>query len=179
MVEDSLWIITSIVIIIVLLIVFPLMHSLEKQDDLIQIELMNQVDIFLSDIKARGKLTRADYEQFGTKLAGLGNHFEVNIEHHRRLYTPVYGDPLEPASFTGDIDAVYDLVPNKDIVNQLYSPTNVDATYYFQRGDFVTVSVSSTLKSKHDKIRDLILLLQTETPSFYLRLSGMVAHEAY
>ncbi len=177
MIEDSLWIITSIVIIIILLIVFPVMHALEKQDEMIQIELMNQVDQFLHDIKSNGQLTRASYEQFNARLARLGNHFSVKIEHHQRLYTPIYDDPLDETTFSGDIATVYDLVSNEMIIEQLYDAGNAEKTYYFKRGDFVTISVNSTLRSKYDKMRDLFLLLQSETPTFYVRLSGMVAHE--
>ncbi len=177
MIEDSLWIITSVFLVIILLIVFPLMHTLEKQDDMIQIQLMNDVDQFLNNIKQTGKLTRADYEQFNAKLASLGNYFVVKIEHQQRIYTPVYDDPLDVSTFSGNIDAVYDLVSNGSIVDQLYDVTNREGAYYFKRGDYVTVSVNSTLKSKYDRLRDLILLLQSETPTFYVRLSGMIAHE--
>ncbi len=179
MIEDSLWFITSIVIVIVLLIIFPVMHTMEKQDDLIEMQLMNEVNLFLHDIKSKGYMTRGDYEQLNAKLGQMGNYFEVKIEHQKRLFTPIYSDPLDIDTFSGKISTVYDLITNQEIIEKLYSKSNSAAAYYFNRGDFITVSVRSTLKSKYDRMRDVILLTSSETPSFFVRLSGMVAHEAY
>ncbi len=179
MIEDSLWLITSIIVVIVLLIIFPVMHTMEKQDDLVQIQLMNEVNLFLHDVKSKGHITRADYEQFNAKLAQLGNHFEVIIDHQKRVFAPVYDDPLDATSFSGKISTVYDLVTNQEIVETLYSTSNLTGAYYFQRGDFITIRVSSTLKSRYQKMREMALQTSSNTPSFFVRLSGMVAHEAY
>ncbi len=179
MIEDSLWLITSIIVVIILLIVFPVMHTMEKQDDLVQIQLMNEVNLFLHDVKTKGHITRADYEQLNAKLAQLGNHFEVTIDHQKRVFTPVYDDPLNTASFSGKISTVYDLITNQEIVEALYSTGNSTGSYYFNRGDFITICVSSTLKSRYQKMREIILQTSSDTPSFFVRLSGMVAHEAY
>ncbi len=179
MIEDSLWLITSIIVVIVLLIIFPVMHTMEKQDDLVQIQLMNEVNLFLHDVKTKGHITRSDYEQLNAKLAQLGNYFEVKIEHQKRVFAPVYEDPLDAASFSGKISTVYDLITNQEFVEKLYSASNSTAAYYFNQGDFITVSVRSMLRSKYDRVRDFILLNSTDTPSFFVRLSGMVAHEAY
>ncbi len=179
MIEDSLWLITSIIVVIILLIIFPVMHTMEKQDDLVQMQLMSEVNLFLHDVKTKGQMTRVDYEQLAAKLARLGNHFEVKIEHQKRLFAPVYSDPLNATTFSGKISTVYDLITNQEIVEALYSSTNSSGAYYFGRGDFVTISVKSTLKSKFDRMRDIILLTSSETPTFFVRLSGMVAHEAY
>ncbi len=179
MIEDSLWLITSIIVIIILLIVFPVMHTMEKQDDLVQIQLINEVNLFLHDVKTKGKITRVDYEQLNAKLARLGNYFEVKIEHQKRLFAPIYDDPLNANTFSGKISTVYDLITDQEIVEALYKTGSSTGVYYLNRGDFVTISVNSTLKSKFDRMRDIILLTSSDTPSFFVRLSGMVAHEAY
>ncbi len=179
MIEDGLWLIVSVIIICILLIIFPLLSTMEKQDDFIQIQLVDEVDAFLCDIKAKGHLTQFDYEQLSSKLALLGNSFTINIELKRRQFTPVYDNPLDVSTFNGKITAVYDYVTNGEIIAQLYAASNADKCYYFKKGDFVTVSVESVLQSRADQLRQMLLQVATDSPSFYVRLSGMVAHEAY
>ncbi len=152
---------------------------MQKQDAFIQLQLVDEVDDFLQDIKSKGYLSQSDYEQLASKLISLGNSFEVNIELKRRQFTPVYDDPLDLSTFNGRIATVYDYVTNREIVERLYAVDNVAGRYYFKEGDYVTISVESTLQSRADKLRQMILQVAADGPSFYVRLSGMVAHEAY
>ncbi len=178
MIEDGLWLITSVIIICVLLIVFPVMNTMEKQDAFIQMQLVDEVDGFLHDIKDKGHLRQSDYEQFVGKLAGLGNSFKIDISCKRRQFTPIYDDPLDMGTFNGKITAVYDYLTHEEIVAQLYAEGSAGC-YYFKEGDLITVGVTSTLQSRSDKLREMILLTALDDPSFYVRLSGVVAHEAY
>lgn len=178
MIDNGLWLIVSTVLLIVLLIIFPVMNIMEKQDAMIQIQIMDDLDFFVRDIKTQGQLTKPMYEQFSQKLAAYGNHFKIDMIHQKKQYVPVYEDPTDTKTFTGRMQAVYEVMTHREIVDLLYSADNADQVYYFNQGDYITVSLSSTLKSKATQIRDMLWSVNTDAPSYYMRLSGMIAHEA-
>ncbi len=178
MIQDSLWLIVGSIVLVMLLIIFPVLNILEQQDELIQIRLMDETDYFIRQIKSQGKLTKSMYETYNAKLATLGNSFEVEIERRVRHFVPVYDDPTDTSSFNGEVAAVYDLTTNSEIIEELYNSTNTSHAYFFNRGDYIVVKVQSKLKSRATKLRDMLWRINTTTPTFFMRLSGMVLHEA-
>lgn len=178
MIEQSLWKITAFILVIILLIIFPILHMLEKQDEIIQIRLMDEVDHFLSQVTAQGKISAQSYEQFQTKLNALGQPFNVSLLHEKKVFVPIYTDPTDATTFTGKMAAVYDEIPSDEIKRLLF-PENSMAKqdYAMSKGDYLTVVVKSSLKSKAQIMKEAIWQVHTDAVSYYVRLSGRIAHE--
>jgi hypothetical protein len=118
------------------------------------------------------------YEQFTTKLNGLGQDFDVQILHEKRIFVPVYEDPTDQTTFTGEMHAVYDEIPTSEITNALFPEDHINQMdYKFSKGDYCTVTVKSTLKSKAQILKESIWNINSDSISFFVRLSGRISNE--
>ncbi len=176
----ALWQILAILMAVLLMIMFPILNSFEKEDDFTRIQILDELDYFVSKIKQSGSISRRDYELFSSSLNKLGYPFEIKMNHYKEIYVPVYDNPSDYTSFNGEIKRVEELFTDQEIKDCLY-PRKSDErgkTYYMKKGDYITVSVKSKVKSKYQKIRETFLNTSNNT-FFYAKLGGLIQHEAY
>ncbi len=176
----ALWQILAIFTALILMIIFPVMNAFEKEDDLIRLQILDELDFFLSKVKQSGSISKRDYELFNQALNNLGYPFEVKINHYKQIYVPVYDDPQDFDSFTGEIQKVEELFSDKDIKGCLY-PLNSGVEgkpYNMSKGDYITVAVKSKVKSKHQKLKSMLLGV-SDMQVFYAKLGGLIQNEAY
>ncbi len=180
MLENSLWNVLAIILAVFLMIVFPIMHSFEKQDQIVRLNVLNETDIFLDAIKAKGYIDKSDFINFKDKLATTGFAFDVKLEHKKMLFVPVYDDPTKEDTFTGDVRVVSELFSDYEIKDVLFGEKAKEykATYKMSRGDVFTVIVKSKVKSKAQKLKEMLFVLNSDSV-FYVKLGGSIQNEAY
>ncbi len=176
----ALWQILAIFTAVILMVLFPIMNAFENEDDLIRLQIIDELDYFVSKVKQSGSISKRDYEVFCSSLNNLGYPFDIEINHYKKIYVPVYEDPQDFNSFYGDIQGVEELFSDKDIKNCLYPlDSNVKGKpYKMNKGDFITVSVKSKVKSKHQKLKSIIFGT-SDMQIFYAKLGGLIQNEAY
>ncbi len=179
MFDNSLWTILAIVIAASLMIVFPIVHLFEKREQIVRLEVLSETDVFLDTIKAKGYIDVKDYTNFKRKLDLKGYLFDVVLEHERKEYVPVYGNPMDINTFTKTVKVVSEVFTDREIKDVLFVPDEIDNNMYkMSRGDVFTVIVSSKTKTQSDKLKEMFLNIKAEN-SLYIRLSGVVQNEAY
>lgn len=176
----ALWQMLALFTAIILMILFPIMNSFEKEDDMIRLQMIDELDYFVSKVKQTGCIDKRDYELFSDSLNRLGLPFEIRIEHYKQIYVPVYDDPLQHQSFQQKIERVEELFSDAEIKECLYPIDHPEKgkPYLMSKGDYVSVSVKSTVKSKHQKLRS-VLLGAGEDSYFFAKLGGLIQNEAY
>lgn len=77
---DSLITVVAIFLAAILMFVFPLMAVSERTDDIAQLAVHTATEEFVSNIRATGKMSLADYDKFVQNINSSGNSYEVDIE---------------------------------------------------------------------------------------------------
>ncbi len=173
----ALWQILSIFLAMLLMMIFPIMNSFEKQDNLVRIAMLDELDFFVSKVKSSGYISKNDYELFSESLSNLGYPFEIKISHYKKIYVPVYEDPKDFSTFNGDVKVTEELFSNSDILDTIYPKNNDKSSKYFMnKGDYILVKVKSKCKSKYQKLRESLLNTDEKT-TFYSRLGGIIQNE--
>lgn len=174
MLTDGLWKITTIIFAIVILIVFPILRVYEFRDRIIEINLESESDLFLNKIRKSGKIKKQSLENFQNKINNLGINFDIEIEHYKQVFIPVYLDENDKNSFTGEIKILEELNPNSHILDVLYK--EMKDSYNMNKGDYVHIRVIAKNQSNTSSLRKIFTGFAAKTRFFY-RLSGEVIYE--
>ena len=84
--EDSLIVIFSIIIAVILMFLFPIMDTWERQDDISYMAVYSTVVEFVDSARNLGYITPEMYTQFLQNMGATGNRYDVTIEHRKRVY---------------------------------------------------------------------------------------------
>lgn len=177
MISESLWKILSFVLAIVLMILFPLLHLYEKQDEIVYYRVLDHANEFVNTVKYKGYIDEKIWNEFYQKINSYGYTFELSVSHKEAENIPVYGNPQDPDSFTGKTKKVYFEHPHIDIMDVIFpenqSAAMEDRVYDMEVGDFVILDVKSTHNTKADVLRNSFLNSDIDNP-FHIRFSGMI-----
>ena len=152
--EDSLIVIFSMILAVVLMFVFTIMDTWERQDDISYMAVYSDVVEFVDAVRNTGKITPNMYNQFLQSITATGNRFEVTMEHRKRLYSfnaykNIYTNTIETALKTGNYDD-------------------------FTAGDYFYVSIKNTNKTQSTLIKEVLYASQQETFKIGVPYGGMV-----
>jgi hypothetical protein len=181
MLDNSLWKILSFILVLYLLFVFPLLHSLERQEEIAYQLAYNETNSFVDSVRDRGYLTPAMLEGFKRRLSQTGNAYEVVLEHLHKQYVPNYSDPGDPTSFLGTYAIVEEAFYQEEIQSVLY-PSDVSIPlesrlYRMNQGDLFSVSLRSTSPSLASALKRLLLLQTKDMTPLLVHLGGMIQNE--
>ncbi len=156
-----------------LMVFFPLIQMLENQEDISRMFVQTEAGRFVDAVRNTGYITPRMYQDFLTALASSGMLFEIELEHLHRKYDPVYVDPLESNSFTGEVKVNYNAFYTEDILMEL---TEEDAKerYVLSKGDYFTVNISNREKTLATKTKELFLGSDFPVETIIVRYGGMV-----
>lgn len=180
MLIDGLWKITAIIIAIFLVVIIPLLHAFEAEDRFVKLNVLDEMDLFLEEISNKGKISQNDYLDFETRLAKLGLSFNIDIKHYKKVFVPIYEDPLNQATFDGKIEEVEELFSFSEIKDCLFPETHpkLSKPYTLNRGDYVVLSLRSETTTKYQSLRKMLFLTE-EGPALSLRMARSIKNEAY
>lgn len=178
MLVEGLWKISAIIVSIFLIIVMPLLHAYETEDRLVRMAVIDEIELFLDDISNKGEIAPDDYTAFHNKLSALGYPFSIDIKHYKKIYVPVYENPLKTDTFKGEIREVEELFSFDDIKAVIFpEEAGVTATkYLMNRGDYIVLTVKSEAITKYQGLRKM-LFLTSETPALSFRMAGSIKNE--
>lgn len=136
---DSLSTVFTIIIAVVVMFLFPLLDTWERQDDLSYMAVYTATVDFVDAVRNTGVLTKDMYESFLTQIGGTANTYDVTLEHREYLVVP-------STSSGGGTEVVYLNHYFSEIEDKLYNTS--DELYPFTKGDYFYVSVKNTNKTQ-------------------------------
>ena len=78
--NDTVMTVVAIFLAAVLMFVFPLMSTADRNDDIAQQVVQTATTEFVDKVRATGKLTQTEYDNFIQKISATGNVFDVELE---------------------------------------------------------------------------------------------------
>lgn len=178
--DDSLAVIFATIVAILLMFIFPLMDTWERQDDLSYMLAYSVVVDFVDTVRNTGYMTESMITEFEEQLAATGNRFEIQYEHREIVYMPV-----TDAGNT-DYKTGYLYHFNKDIEDAMkkdandYAVANPSVTDYdpryanFEKGDYFFVSIKNTNKTQATVVKEFLYASTMETFKIGVPYGGMV-----
>lgn len=161
--EDSLIVIFSIILAVILMFLFPIMDTWERQDDISYMSVYSSVVEFVDSARNLGYITTNMYDKFVQQVNATGNRYDITIEHRKRIY---------------EIDA-YKNVYTTTIEGILYSgDSTANNKYPMSAGDYLYVSVKNTNKTQSTLLKDVLYASPQETFKIGVPYGGMVRNNA-
>ena len=171
--------IIALVVAGVLLFIVPLMTLTTRSDNVTQENVKLIVEEFVTEIKNTGKLTRAQYQDFETKLDSTGNNsYDIEIEIKRIDENP--GKKTAQANYTKIGENVYYSEFTTQVLKQIgiqtdnEEPSQAD-TMILKQGDIVYVEVKNTNSTAAQTLKSSFIgVSNADEYVISARASGMV-----
>lgn len=170
MIENALWKILGFILAIILIFIAPLITIYDRQDDISYSIVYTELNQLADSTRDVGGLDEGAYIDFLNKLTLTGNQYKVQLEHHEKVYVPIYDSTN---NFTDEYYIAYDSYYNEDIEGELSST----GFYGMAVGDLFYIHVENISKTKSQVIRQLLYGMKTTYPSIVVRGGGMIRHE--
>lgn len=146
--------------ILVGMILFTVYQSFEKQDELASQNASQVITKFVDNVRTKGYISPQMIEEFERDIEIGSYMFKIEYEHERKVYTPIYTDPTNPATFTGEYTVDFDNYYGKQIMEHLFSETDPvekdDRKYLLSAGDFFTVHAENINRTNATMLLDFL-----------------------
>lgn len=170
----------SFILLVFVLFYLPTYGTYVKQKDLMYMNTKQATSDFVDNVRYKGYISDDMYEDFLFRISLSDILFNVEIEHHKKVYNPVLTDPTDPSTFTGDYKVSYDEYFTEEIKENLFSETG-NNIYKMEKGDYIKVVVNNTTKLKSSIMFDFV----TGSPGddgiseIYVPYGGVILNEDY
>lgn len=158
--EDSLTIIFTLIIAVLLMFIFPLMDTWERQDDMSYMLAYSKVVDFVDSVRNTGYFTLDMLARLESDLSASGNVFEVQLEHRRLIYPDEGNEIGYLYSFNEQINAELESDPNN--------------RYLLDKGDYFYVSVKNTNKTQSTLVKEFLYSTLFDSFKIGVPYGGMV-----
>lgn len=161
---DSLSLVFSMMVAVLIMFLFPMMDSWERQDDLSYMAAYTATVDFVDGVRNTGVLTRSMLNSFTGRLAATGNSYDIVMEHREYKVVP---------SPTGGSEVVY-LNHYTTEIDQAIVPVSSSGEYYFNKGDYFYVSVKNTNKTQATVMKEAIYGLPIDSFKIGVPYGGQI-----
>ncbi len=153
---DSLSIVFTIILAVLVMFLFPMMDTFERQDDLSYMAVYTATVDFVDAVRNTGTLTVDMYNSYLAQIQSTGNLFDVTMEHREYKVVPA-GD--------GASEVVYLYHYTSEIEKELNSKDSTDkdrnllkkgGLYTFNKGDYFYVSIKNRNKTQATLMEETI-----------------------
>ncbi|KAB3525460.1 hypothetical protein [Alkaliphilus serpentinus] len=177
---DSLSKIVAIIIGVFLLFIYPISNMFERQDDITRIFVLAETTKLVDSVRNLGYITPTMYLEFSNNLAATNNLYDIQMEHRRKVYDPLYDDPTIPSTFKDTFNINYTANYTEDIMETLFpDPPNTDGKYTFSKGDYFLVKVTNRNKTIATRIHEMLYATFLSTEKIIVKYGGMIKDEDY
>ena len=139
--SDTVMSIIAIFLAAILMFIFPLMSTADRSDDISQQQVQTETTKFVDEIRATGKITEDDYNNFLSTIAQTGNSFDVEME------TKILDENSRKKTSEAASTKVGENNYYSEYTSQIESQLESNGVYLLKEGDIVTVSVKNTNKT--------------------------------
>ncbi|WP_019423881.1 hypothetical protein [Paenibacillus sp. OSY-SE] len=169
---------------ILLLFIFPLLESFQRQDEISTMYVMKSTHQFVDAVRDKGVVTPEMWNRFAMEIELTGNMFDVDMIHYEKKYDPVYEDPVQQNTFKSDFLVHYRLNNKALIMKTLfpYLAQPIDAPnrrYKLKIGDYFSVTVKNTNRTQATVLLDWLSQSFAPTEKIVVPVGGLVRNEDY
>ena len=168
---DSAMTIVAIFLAAILMFVFPLMTMADKEDDVSTSSIQTATTEFVDSVRATGKLTQDDYDNFVLTLAATGNSYDVEI-----TIQVLDENPSKKSSSGSDTigDNVYYTMYTTQVLEEISS-----GYMALKEGDIISVDVENTNTTIAQQLRNFLYkVVGSDSSSIAASASGIVTATA-
>lgn len=163
---------------------YPAYQTFEKEEDIAYLNTYQVVTEFVDNVRMKGYITPKMYEEFQQKLHIGDVLYDVEMVHKHKYYHPVYSDPSDPNTFTGEYVIEYDEYYWEQIKEQLFGDSTVpyeERMYRLEEGDYFGVHVKNKTKFKSTMLLDFLTgnIGDDNSERVSVPYGGMVLNEDY
>lgn len=174
----------AIFLTVLLLFCVPVYNIFKGEENLQKLNAEQVVTDFVDNVRTKGYITPKMYEDFQQELALGYILFRTEVKHKKKVYTPIYTDPSNPASFTGEYVVDYDEYYWEQIKEFLFDESNPipknERMYKLSKDDFFSVHVENMSKTKATMMFDYFTLgAGGNDVVISIPYGGMVLNEDY
>lgn len=176
--EDTLSIIFATIIAILLMFMFPMMDTWDRQDDLSYMSAYSTVVDFVDSARNTGYITEGMINDLEYMLSNTGNSYDIEIEHRAVQYVPTGVDgvisPVYIYHYKSQIEeemrlSKYDSEGKYDV--------NIEGRYNFSKGDYLYVSIKNTNKTPATLMKEILYATRLQTFKVGVPYGGMVRND--
>lgn len=176
--QDSITLIFSAMMLVLLLIFFPLYNLFERQDDMSYTTALRTTTNFIDQIRSKGYIDEQMLHELINDLSTTGNLYDIQMEAHRQL-------------FLQDDTHIYSVGYAIDYTNDIfgYTSTGVENishvgltlkndVYYLKKGDKVYITVKNSNVTLATVLLNF-LKLTDNTEKIHIRYGGTVSEASW
>lgn len=126
----------------ILMFIFPLMETLQRQDDVAQTSVLSATVKFVDDVRNMRKLTQERYSSYITEISATGNSFASELEHKILDENVARKAPLTGKDKIGE-NIYYTKYTTQILDEGLYQDTS-NGMYNLKQGDLFSAKVVNT-----------------------------------
>ena len=171
---DSLSVIFATIVAAIIMFLFPMLDTWERQDDLSYMAAYTAVVDMVDAVRNTGRLTEDMYSDLVSAITTTGNRFKVQMEHREYVIVPK-GVPNADGSYN-DYEMVYITHYTDDILAYLTNPSSGEYTE-FNKGDFFYVSIKNTNKTQATMMKQNLYGTRMETFKIGVPYGGQIKNE--
>ncbi len=163
---DSLSVIFATIVAAIIMFLFPMLDTWERQDDLSYIAAYTAVVDTVDAVRNTGRLTDSMYNSLVTVLNATGNKFKIQLEHREAVAIP------------GTTPGTYELVYLNHYTNEILNTLDTSGEYTtFDEGDYFYISVKNTNKTQATVIKENLYGTLMETFKIGVPYGGQIKNE--
>ncbi|OPA74802.1 hypothetical protein BVG16_23105 [Paenibacillus selenitireducens] len=165
-----------------LLYLFPLSHMFEQEDEISYLVAFQSVTDFVDRVRDKGYITPRMYNEFEERLSATGNSYDIDMQHARKRYTPVYQDPANASTFQNRIE-VHDEIWYQSQIMQILFPDNAlpmdqsERRYELHIGDMFEVTIKNKNPTQAGVFHSFLTQQEDSSTRIFIPYGGMVRNE--
>lgn len=167
---------------VIIMFLVPAYQIAAKQDDLAHQLVSTETTKFVDSVRTKGYVTAKMLADFKAKIEVGSYLFRLEMVHEKKIYTPIYTDPSDFTSFTGEYEIQYEEFHAQQINDYLYNGGNPkkNVKYKMSEGDFFSVRVENMNKTQASILFDSFQGIPGgNNPVIVMPYGGMVLNENY
>lgn len=162
--EDSLITIFSIILAAILMFIFPIMNTWERQDDISYMSIYADTVEFVDSARNLGYITLDMYESFLKSIYATGNTYDITLEHRNFEIIPS-GDDYRSIYINSYTESIRKKLEDEKI-------------YKMSEGDYFYVSVKNTNMTQATQLMQVVFASPQEPFRIGVPYGGMVRNSA-
>lgn len=153
---DSLSIVFTIILAVLIMFLFPMMDTFERQDDLSYMAVYTATVDFVDAVRNTGTLTMDMYNSYLTQIQSTGNLFDVTLEHREYKVVPATSGTSEVVYLYHYTSEIEKELNSKDSVDEEGNLLKKGGLYTFNKGDYFYVSIKNRNKTQATLMEETI-----------------------
>ena len=157
-------------------------QNYKKLEDLAYIQVNTATVNFVDSVRQKGYISPKMYQEFEIAIhTGSEVLYEIEMEHYQKTYNPVYTNPADKNTFTGEYTVDYEGYYKDQIADVLFNNTTLpidERQYKLQKDDLFSVTVTNKTKFKSTMMLNILTFgYAGEEKVIYFPYGGAVLNE--